>query len=117
MTKDILDLLRADPGLFTLGQLLQQRQQALHEIEKLRQLGTRLQPAARHPPVLPHAPVAPPRSLLKLRQVCDELSLSRSTVYARMKEGTFPRPVSIGPRSVRWTRESISEWTEGQVQR
>ena len=33
---DILELLRADPGRFTLGELLQQRDVALHEITRLR---------------------------------------------------------------------------------
>jgi hypothetical protein len=34
--------------------------------------------------------------------VAELLALSRSTIYARVKKGTFPSPVSIGARAVGW---------------
>ena len=48
MTVDIADRLRLDPGQRTLGQLLQDREAALHEILRLRKrLGPEF-PAAHH---------------------------------------------------------------------
>jgi len=39
--------------------------------------------------------------------------LDRSTIYRRVKAGTFPAPVQIGPRRVAWTEDSIVEWQRG----
>lgn len=41
-------------------------------------------------------------SILRLPTVCKESGKSRSTIYLRVKDGLFPPPVSIGPRSVGW---------------
>ena len=41
--------------------------------------------------------------------------LSRSTIYAMMAEGTFPRPVRLGKRAVGWTESTISEWLESRI--
>jgi prophage regulatory protein len=38
--------------------------------------------------------------------------LSRSTIYAQMAEGTFPKPKRIGKRAVGWTDSIITEWQE-----
>ena len=38
--------------------------------------------------------------------------LSRSTIYARIKDGTFPRPVPLGERAVAWLETEISEWQQ-----
>ncbi len=36
--------------------------------------------------------------------------LSRSTLYAMMDRGEFPRPKRIGRRAVAWSESSIVEW-------
>ena len=33
--------------------------------------------------------------LMTIREVCDRCAISRGTVYKRMAEGTFPRPVHL----------------------
>ena len=43
-----------------------------------------------------------PRKILRLPTVLDRTGLSRSTVYQRVTEGRFPRPVSLGARAVGW---------------
>ena len=37
-------------------------------------------------------------------------SLSRSTIYRKMSEGSFPRSVSISEGRVGWERSEIEEW-------
>lgn len=49
-------------------------------------------------------------SFMRLREVCQATGLSRSTIYERMKNGTFVRPVHIGTRSVRWRVCDIRGW-------
>ena len=43
--------------------------------------------------------------LLTRAEVEARTKLSRSTLYCKMREGTFPVPLLIGARAVRW-RES-----------
>ena len=36
--------------------------------------------------------------------------LSRSSIYAMMDAGEFPRPVRIGKRAVAWPQSEIEHW-------
>jgi len=36
--------------------------------------------------------------------------LSRSTIYAMIAAGEFPRPVRLGKRAVGWRESDIAEW-------
>ncbi|RCI71322.1 AlpA family phage regulatory protein [Pseudomonas aeruginosa] len=40
--------------------------------------------------------------ILRLKTVIDCTGLARSTIYKYVAEGSFPRPVSLGDRSVGW---------------
>lgn len=40
--------------------------------------------------------------------------LSRSTLYAMMAEGTFPKPVKLGKRAVGWREVDLSNWLESR---
>ncbi len=52
--------------------------------------------------------------ILRRREVEARTGLSRSTLYAQMAEGAFPRPVRLGKRAVGWTESAISEWFESR---
>ena len=41
--------------------------------------------------------------------------LSRSTIYEKMKSGTFPKPVKLGPRSVGWLETEVDAWLEERI--
>ncbi len=47
-----------------------------------------------------------------LRRPAVELAtgLSRSSIYAMMEAGDFPRPVRIGKRAVAWPQSAIEAW-------
>ncbi len=51
--------------------------------------------------------------ILRLPEVIDTISMSRSWIYAAMARGEFPRPVRIGPKAVGWRRSSLEKWVEG----
>lgn len=53
--------------------------------------------------------------ILRQKQVQSQTALSRSTIYARMKEGTFPQSIKIGTRSVRWLKSDIDQFIENCV--
>ena len=44
----------------------------------------------------------PPNAIIRRAEVERETGLSRSTIYQRIKAGTFPPPVHLGIRSVGW---------------
>ncbi|WP_321907441.1 helix-turn-helix transcriptional regulator [Paraburkholderia sp. J11-2] len=49
-------------------------------------------------------------TVIRLKQVITATGLPRSTIYARMKAGTFPRSVQLSVRSVGWRRGDIDLW-------
>ncbi len=55
-------------------------------------------------------------TILRLPQVKKNTGLSRSTIYMRISEGRFPKPVSLGGRAVGWLEAEIQEWLERQVE-
>ena len=57
-----------------------------------------------------------PRKILRLPVVLDRTGLSRSTVYLRVTEGRFPRPVSLGTRAVGWIETEVEEWIARQIE-
>ena len=42
--------------------------------------------------------------------------LSRSTIYLRVAEGTFPKPVSLGGRAVGWLEAEIQDWLQRRIE-
>lgn len=46
-------------------------------------------------------------TILRRKQVEAATGLSRSTIYARVRDGTFPPSVRLGPRSVGWRAGDI----------
>ena len=42
-------------------------------------------------------------------------SLSRSTIYRKMAQGTFPAAVPISEGRVGWERRAVDEWCEAKL--
>lgn len=56
--------------------------------------------------------------ILRRRQVEKRVGLTRSPLYARIKAGTFPRPVQLGGgRAVGWIEAEIDEWLTAQIEK
>lgn len=49
-------------------------------------------------------------SILRRKQVEKRTGLSRSTIYLRIQEGTFPKPINLGERAVGWVESEIDAW-------
>lgn len=54
-------------------------------------------------------------TVLRLPKVSKATALSRSTLLRRVKEGTFPAPIKIGPRAVGWLESEVSKWIEDRI--
>ena len=53
---------------------------------------------------------------LRLPQVKQSTGLSKSTIYSRIAEGTFPKQIPLGPRLVVWVESDIQNWIGLQIQ-
>lgn len=42
------------------------------------------------------------------------VGLSRSTLYAMMAEGSFPKPIKLGKRAVGWREVDVLDWLESR---
>lgn len=51
-----------------------------------------------------------PERIIRLRTVLDRTGLSRTTVYRKITEGTFPPQVKIGIHGVGWHESAINRW-------
>ena len=52
---------------------------------------------------------------LRLPEVLARTGLSRSTIYVRLDEGRFPRPVSLGGRAVGWIEAEVDDWIRARI--
>jgi prophage regulatory protein len=59
--------------------------------------------------------VPPSIFILRRPEVEARTGLSRSTIYLKVAQGVFPRPVSLGPRAVGWVASEVEAWLEQQV--
>ncbi|MCY3808963.1 MAG: AlpA family transcriptional regulator [Gemmatimonadetes bacterium] len=52
---------------------------------------------------------------LRLPEVLARTGLSRSTIYVRLEQGRFPRPVSLGARAVGWIEAEVDDWIRERI--
>lgn len=61
--------------------------------------------------------ISAPLTILRRKQVENRTGLSRSTIYARISEGTFPPPINLGGgRAVGWIEMEIDNWLRSQIE-
>ncbi|MXW09600.1 MAG: AlpA family transcriptional regulator [Gammaproteobacteria bacterium] len=53
--------------------------------------------------------------ILRLPEVQRRTGLSRSTIYVRLEQGRFPKPVSLGARAVGWIESEVDEWIRERI--
>jgi prophage regulatory protein len=55
------------------------------------------------------------QAILRLPAVKVRTGLSRSSIYLQISQGTFPKPISLGPRAVGWIDAEIAEWVQQRI--
>jgi prophage regulatory protein len=53
--------------------------------------------------------------ILRLNAVLDRTGLSRSTLYRKMQNGTFPKNVQISERCAGWRESAINAWSRNPM--
>jgi prophage regulatory protein len=56
-------------------------------------------------------------AILRRKQVEARTGLSRSTIYDRIKAGTFPAPISLGEKAVGWIESEVDAWLNAQIEK
>lgn len=54
-------------------------------------------------------------SILKIPQVQQITGLSRSGIYAKIKEGTFPKQIKLGLRASGWVESEVYAFVQQQI--
>lgn len=54
--------------------------------------------------------------VLRLPEVIEIVSLSRSTIYNLINLEVFPKPMKLGPRAVGWLESDIARWLEARAE-
>jgi len=53
-----------------------------------------------------------PDRIIRLRTVLDRTGLSRSTLYRKIGEGSFPRQIRISVHGAGWRESAVNQWIE-----
>jgi prophage regulatory protein len=51
----------------------------------------------------------------RLKKVMEHTGLGRSTLYKMVGEGTFPKSVPLGERSVGWVAQEVEDWIRARI--
>jgi prophage regulatory protein len=49
-------------------------------------------------------------NIIKLSEVIARTGLSRSTIYRRVKQTDFPKPIPLGGNSIGWIEMEVQQW-------
>ena len=52
--------------------------------------------------------------VIRTRDLCDRLGLSRTTLHRLRERGDFPEPIQLGPNSVGWLSSDVQAWIESR---
>jgi prophage regulatory protein len=52
---------------------------------------------------------------LRVRKVTEMVGFSKTTLYARVRDGTFPKPIALGPQTVAFLESDVLEWMQRQI--
>lgn len=51
-----------------------------------------------------------PERILRIKGVLERTGLTRSTLYRKIHEGTFPQQLKIAARCAGWRESAVNEW-------
>lgn len=54
-------------------------------------------------------------TILRMPKVISESGLARSTIYLRVSQGLWPKPISLGERAVGWPANEVSQLNAARI--
>ena len=58
--------------------------------------------------------VDPPR-FIRLPQVVEMTGMGKTFIYDHMNDGTFPKQIQLGGKSVVWNEQEVIKWMEDRM--
>ena len=62
---------------------------------------------------MPRQTTAP--RFLRLPEVLQITGMSKTFIYDRINDGTFPRQIQLGSRTVVWNEQEVIKWMEDRM--
>ncbi|SER46137.1 prophage regulatory protein [Nitrosomonas sp. Nm51] len=62
-----------------------------------------------------HQHTQPSERLLTIAEVAASVGFKSSSIYLKIQQGTFPKPLKIGTAS-RWRESEVQAWIKKQIQ-
>lgn len=56
-----------------------------------------------------------PQQFYRLPHLKQRLGVSGSSLWAWVKNGTFPAPIKLSPNCTAWTAESVEKWAADRI--
>ena len=53
--------------------------------------------------------------ILRINTVLERTGLSRSTLYRKIQQGTFPKQIAISTRCAGWRASAVAEWMKNPM--
>jgi prophage regulatory protein len=53
--------------------------------------------------------------ILRLPELRKRIGLGRSSIYALVKQGSFPRPIPLSARAVGWSAAEVEAWLQSRA--
>ena len=54
-------------------------------------------------------------SILRIKKVIEKTGLAKSTIYKKIAEKEFPKPISLSVKAVGWLESDIQKWIEEKI--
>jgi prophage regulatory protein len=51
----------------------------------------------------------------RLSQLKQQFSVSRSSIWAWVKEGSFPKPIKLGKNCTAWNADDVHAWVQSRI--
>ena len=62
---------------------------------------------------MPRQTTAP--RFLRLPEVLQITGMSKTFIYDRINDGTFPKQIYLGPRTIVWNEREVVQWMEDRM--
>jgi prophage regulatory protein len=53
--------------------------------------------------------------ILRISELKKPTDLARSTIYKKIAEKTFPKPIALTTKTVRWLESEITQWQKERI--
>lgn len=55
-------------------------------------------------------------NILRMNELVKRVGLKKSTIYALIKKGQFPKPIALGLRGSGWVEDEVHDWVVARLE-